>query len=216
MMFIKDFQKLVLQRILMNHEKTLEYILIVVVVYFVFFLRLDSFHIRTWDESIYAVNAYEMNFNGNYFATYCNGHPDLLHSKPLLNIWLQVLFIKVFGFNELSIRLPSAISGGLTAILLFFFMKKNFGRLWGYCSFFVLITSAGFVTFHTSRTGEMDALLTLFLFLNNIFFYKIISSEKNTNKNILLYCLFLALAFLTKSFACFLFLPAHFFFTFCI
>lgn len=195
----------------MNREKAIEILLISFTVYFIFFLRLDCSWIRPWDEAVYSINAYEMEKNGNFMAPFFDGHSDfILNSKPPLQIWAQVLFIKVLGFNEVAVRLPSVICGALTAILLFVFLKRKFGNLWAWSSFFILATSNGFVNFHTARTAEMDSMLTMFLFLNQIFFFNFLTEENNNKKNIILYFIFLTLAFLTKSFEAILFLPAHF------
>ena len=50
---------------------------IITLIYFVIFLKLDSFHMRWWDESIFAVNTYEMIHNGKFFSAYFDGRPDL-------------------------------------------------------------------------------------------------------------------------------------------
>ncbi|MGZ3902494.1 MAG: ArnT family glycosyltransferase [Bacteroidia bacterium] len=179
-----------------------------VLLYFVFFFHLSSFHIRTWDESIYSVEAYEMLEDGNYFVPHHNGFVDHTHAKPLLAVWLQVPFIKLLGFNELAVRLPSAIAGALCCLLVFFFLKKHLNETIGWCAFLALASSRGFVYFHTSRTGDTDAILTLFLLLSNIHFLLYLMEEKG--KNIFYYFLFLAFAFLTKSFAALLFIPGQF------
>lgn len=179
--------------------------------YLVFLFRLDSFSIRPWDESTFAVNVYEMLHGHHYLVPYFNGSIDNLTTKPLLSRWIQMLFVSLLGYNELAIRLPSAIAGILTACFLFSFIKKNCSVLWAWCSFVVLITSIGFVHFHTARTGDSDAILTLFLFLSNIYFYYFIQTDENKNSNIILYFLFFGLAFGAKSLAALLFIPAHIF-----
>ena len=192
-------------------SKIVSFIVLGILLYLVFLLRLDSFSIRPWDESTFAVNAYEMLHGHHYFVPYFNGGVDNLTTKPLLSRWLQMLFVTILGYNELAIRLPSAIAGILTAYFLFIFIKKVGSTLWAWCSFMVLITSIGFVHFHTARTGDSDAILTLFLFLSNIYFFYFVSTEENKSRNIFLYFLFLALAFGTKSVAALLFIPAHLF-----
>jgi len=183
---------------------------IALLLYLIFLLQLAGFTIRPWDESNYAVNAYEMLQRHEYFVRYFNGGIDY-NCKPLLTEWVQMLFVKILGFNELAIRLPSALAGMLTACFVFLFVKKMSSTLWAWCSFFVLVTSLGFVHFHTSRTGDTDAMLTLFLFLSNIYLFYYLYSDNNKNRNIFLYFVFLALAFGTKSIAALLFIPAHIF-----
>ena len=54
----------------LNSQKYSIYLLLAVVLYFVFFQHLDSFHIRNWDESMFAVNAFEMSNNRNFVVPY--------------------------------------------------------------------------------------------------------------------------------------------------
>ncbi|UOQ78563.1 hypothetical protein MUN84_08455 [Hymenobacter sp. 5516J-16] len=63
--------------------------------------------IYLWDESRVAVNAAEMALNNNWLVAHFEGQPDLWNTKPPLLLWLQVLSIKLFGFNEVAIRLPT-------------------------------------------------------------------------------------------------------------
>ena len=78
------------------------------------FLHLHVLPFRLWDESRLASNAYEMHTNGNLIVTYYEGEPEMWNTKPPLVIWMQLIFIKLIGFNELAIRLSSAIAGLLT------------------------------------------------------------------------------------------------------
>lgn len=76
------------------------------------------------------------------------------------------------GPGELAVRLPSAIAGLITCLLLLFISYKylkNF--LFGFIWAAVLITFNGYVDFHGTRTGDFDALLTLFMFLYAFFFF---------------------------------------------
>ncbi len=142
---------------------------------------------------------------------YFCGNIDYLTSKPLLTRWIQMFSITTLGYNELAIRLPSAIAGILTAYFVFAFIKKISSVAWAWCAFCVLITSIGFVHFHTARTGEPDSVLTLFLFLSNTYLFYYAYKKENRDQNIFLYFIFLGLAFGTKSIAALLFIPAHIF-----
>lgn len=164
---------------------------------------------RMWDESMFAVNTYEMMQNGNYFTLYYNGVPDLYNTKPPLTVWLQLISVKLFGYNELAIRLPSATAAFFTISFLFRFVARYFDYIKAWIVALILISSAGFVGYHTSRTGESDAILTFFLFLLNLKFIQfLIEGKKQT---IFLCFVFLTLAFATKLYAGFLFIPAYLF-----
>ena len=176
--------------------------------YFVIFIKLASFHMRWWDESIFAVNAYEMMHNGKYFSSYFDGAVDLYNTKPPLTQWIQIVFVKLFGYNELSLRLPSAIAASLSVLVIFKFIAKSFNYTQAWISSLILLTSSGFINFHTARTAESDALLTLFLLVGNISFIKYLIDEKK--QNIIIFFIFISLAFATKLHAALLFVPAYF------
>jgi 4-amino-4-deoxy-L-arabinose transferase-like glycosyltransferase len=177
------------------------------VVYFPFFLHLDALPIRIWDESRLAVNAYEMSKNGNYLVTYFGGLPDMWSTKPPLMIWMQQFFIKQFGVGELAVRLPSAIAGFLTALTLMLFSIRYLKSYWfGLIAVLVLITSYGYINQHTCRTGDYDALLTLFITVYALSFFLYCESEKR--KYLHLFFIGLTLAVFTKSVQALLILPA--------
>lgn len=189
--------------------KVILIILLTASLYFVFFQHLDSFYIRCWDESFYAVNACEMLNDHNFIVPHFKGGADMLILKPPMQEWLQVLCMSMMGINELAIRLPSAMASALTALLLFFFFKRRIDIVAGLCMFFVFITTQEVATFHTGRTGDTDAVLTLFIFCSIIFLYKWLFEESPVS--LFYFFLFLALAFLTKSFVALFFAPAFLF-----
>lgn len=162
---------------------------------------------RNWDESMFAVNAYEMLHNKKFFSYYYEGHPDLLNTKPPLIIWLQLLFIKLIGYNEMAIRLPSAIAGAMCIIIIFLFADKRYGRTTAWLCALTLLTSQGFVYFHSARGGEADELLALFTLLAGLQLINYTTSRKN--KYVFYTLTFITLAACTKLYAGLLFVPAY-------
>lgn len=124
--------------------------------------------------------------NGDLIVTHFNGKPDMWNTKPPLLIWIQALFMKILGVNESSVRMPSAIAAFLTCIVLFIFSKKYLKKYWfGFITVFVLITSHGYINIHATRTGDYDALLTLFTTLSCLFFFSF--CEKQNYKHLYLF-----------------------------
>ena len=185
----------------------LKVLLFLLLAYPPIFLHLDTLPIRIWDESRLAINAYEMHKYGNYLIPHFLGTPDMWNTKPPLMIWFQVFFIKLLGVNELSIRLPSAIAAFLTCCTLLWFSIRHIKNYWvGLIAVLILVTSHGYINFHASRTGDYDALLTLFttLFCFSYFLFL----ETNSKKYLHLFFTALILAVLTKSIQGGFFLPA--------
>jgi len=181
-------------------------LLLLVIASIPLFIHIDVLPFRLWDESRLASNAYEMHRNGNLIVTYYEGQPEMWNTKPPLVIWMQLLFIKILGFNELAVRLPSAICGLITCIALLFFSQKFFKTfLVGAFACLVLITTNGYVDGHAIRTGDYDGPLALFttIFVLAAFLY-----EESENKKWLI-PLFgaITLAVLTKSIQPLLFVP---------
>jgi 4-amino-4-deoxy-L-arabinose transferase-like glycosyltransferase len=181
-------------------------ILLLVIAGIPLFMHLDSLPFRLWDESRLASNAYEMNRNGNLIVTYYDGRPDMWNTKPPLVIWMQLFFIKLLGFNELAVRLPSAIAGLLTCMVLLFFSQKFFKTyLIGAFACIVLVTTNGYVDIHAIRTGDYDGPLALFTTILGLAAFMYAESEKKQ----WLYPLFagIAMSVLTKSIQPLLFMP---------
>lgn len=173
------------------------------------FIHLEKLPIRLWDESRLAINAYEMYHNGNWLVTTFNSAPDLWNTKPPFMIWLQVICMKIFGISELGLRLPSALAGFLTIMLLILFLRRWLNSFWpGFIASLILITSYGYVNIHVTRTGDYDSLLILFLTAGAFSFYNYLESP--SRKHLLLYGLFFWLGIMTKGVHGLLFLPGLF------
>jgi len=183
------------------------YLLLLLLISIPLFANLGTLPIRLWDESRLAINSYEMLHNKNYFIPYYNGIPDMWNTKPPFLIWLQVISMKLWGVNELAVRLPSVLAALGTCFVLLYLSKRQFTNyLFGFIAVFVLICSSGYMDVHASRTGDYDALLTLFTTCSGLFFF--FYCEKKRPKDIYLFFLFTTLAVLTKSIAGLLFLPS--------
>lgn len=178
------------------------------VIYFPLFLHLDYAPLYHWDESRNAINAFEMAHNNNYFVRYFNGNPDTWETKPPFLVWMQILTMKIVGFNELGVRLPSAISTLFIILLIIWFCHKEFNNtLGGVLASFVLICSKGFICIHVSRTGDHDAMLSFFLLFGSLSYFKFIESETGKLKYLTITSIAMILGVLTKSIAGLFFLP---------
>jgi 4-amino-4-deoxy-L-arabinose transferase-like glycosyltransferase len=102
--------------------------------------------------------------------------------------------------------LPSAIAGFLVCISLWLFSIKILNKpIIGIISILVLVTSHGYINYHSTRTGDYDSLLGLFTTVSSLLFYIYIK-----NKNAKIYYWFficLSLGVLTKSINALFFLP---------
>src|ERR1043165_6333606 len=191
----------------MPSKNTIGLLILTFILSLILFINLGDLPIQLWDESRLAINSLEMTASKNVLITTYNGAPDMWSTKPPLAIWIQALSIDVFGYTEIALRLPSALAGLITCIFLFWFLAKKVQHVQlGYFACLVLITSYGFVRLHGARTGDYDALLTLFTTVYCVCFFLYL--EKGKKRHFLYTMLFMVLAVFTKGVAGLLFTPA--------
>src|SRR4028119_166377 len=77
---------------------------------------LGAAHLFDWDEINFAECAREMLATGDYLRVQIDYQP--FWEKPPLFIWLQAISMKAFGVNEYAARLPNALGGIATLMVL--------------------------------------------------------------------------------------------------
>jgi 4-amino-4-deoxy-L-arabinose transferase-like glycosyltransferase len=122
---------------------------------------LGGVHLFDWDEINFAEISREMMLTGDYLRVYVNFEP--FYQKPPLFFWLQSSAMSLFGVNEFSARLPNAICGIFTLILLFNIGKKlydtRFGIIWAGVYF------GSVLPFLYFKSGIIDPVFNFFIFL---------------------------------------------------
>lgn len=167
-----------------------------------FFYKLGQTSLVSWDEAWYAQVAKNIINSGDVFNLEWNGNPFLDH--PPTGYWLMAFAYKILGINEFTTRLPSALAGIFSVILLYLLGKKLFNPLVGLSSAVALTSAIWFI--YRSRSGNLDVLLTMFFLLT--IYLAILASE---NKRYLYYFIIsLVLLFFTKTMVPITILPSLF------
>lgn len=156
---------------------------------YVCFFRLGTYRLENWDEAWYADMMRNVLRTGNLAVMYWNKFPLL--DKPPLYIWLGSLTSLLFGLNEFAFRLPSAVAGFCTIILVTKYSARRWGLLAAIIAFGTLALNNVFMW--RVRTANLDAVVTFLITL--VFFLSVSSSKK---KYVALGFLF-ALIFLAKA-----------------
>lgn len=185
-------------------------VLLAILCYFPIFLHLTSLPIRLWDEGHVVLTSYQMSHNRSWLVVMYDNKPDLWYLKPPFWIWIQAIFIRLFGLSELSVRLPAALAALFTCAIVFVFCWRFLKRIQlGFISVLVLVTSGGYIAEHVTRTGDYDSLLT---FLTTVYlfcyFIYVESNDGAQKKFLLFFFIALTLAVLTKGVQGLLFTPA--------
>jgi 4-amino-4-deoxy-L-arabinose transferase-like glycosyltransferase len=157
---------------------------------------IGSSQLFDWDEINFAECAREMLVTGNYQTVQINFQP--FWEKPPLFIWMQALSMNIFGINEFAARLPNALCGIITLLVLFRLGKKyadeRFGLLWALAYAGSILPQLYF------KSGIIDPWFNLFIFCG-IYFLMLYTDEAQSNKkkHILLSAIFIGLAIMTKG-----------------
>lgn len=190
------------------------YLIYCVLAYFALFHHLDSLVVRFWDEGQNAVNAFEMIQRNSWFIKYYNGKPDLWETKPPFFIWHVIGFMKILGFSELAMRLPSALYTLFGGFYLIYFSGKYLqNRYVGLLAAVVVITSLGVIGRHNARTGDTDATLVFYLLLSTLSFFQFLHIHEDKKRHFWFFATSLFIAIFTKSIIGVIFLPGMFLYT---
>ena len=174
---------------------------------FLLFHRLGRHELGKYDEARRGVNAIEMTGGGVHplVPTYA-GKPDHWGTKPPLLVWAQVAAMHFFGTTRFAVRFPSAVATLALVVLLLYWSHRAWGGyLAGAVAAAYTLGSAEFMSSHGARTGDFDALLTLFLAAQLYFIDAYVQSGKR--RELWMFGLSLALAGWTKGVAGCFFLP---------
>lgn len=83
-----------------------------------------------WDEAAIGWNAYSLLETGK--DEYGRSFPAILRSfddyKPALYVYLVMPFVKIFGLNIISVRLPGAIFGVIAVVATYFLVRQLFEK----------------------------------------------------------------------------------------
>lgn len=151
------------------------------VIYFPLFLHLDSLPVAVWDESLFALRALHLFEEGSYMYNFnfFTDLPNHQNTKLPFTTFFQVLGYKIFGVNELGLRLPIVFLFLAMAAYLFYYFNRYFSH-WGPALFFllILVASPGFVQPHMLRTGDQDVPFAMYLLLCILFFYQYLKQQR--------------------------------------
>ena len=74
--------------------------LLMALIVFFSFWRLDAAYVNSWDEARHGVNAYEMMQNGNYVVNTYGYETDYWNYKPPFSFYGVMLGYKLFGYSS--------------------------------------------------------------------------------------------------------------------
>ncbi|MEZ4935954.1 MAG: glycosyltransferase family 39 protein [Crocinitomicaceae bacterium] len=173
------------------------------------FMQLDYLSIDSWDEALFAIRAYYIAENGVPIKDFSQlpGLTEVHNSKPALVSYIQAGFMKLIGYNELALRLPTSLSFLALCFSIIYYLKKiHHSYSVGILASIILVSTRAMLNPHMGRSANQDIPFTLFCFLFVVQAYLYMEDQKL--KNLVLSLLFFVMAFFTKSVSIFLCFPA--------
>lgn len=151
----------------------------------IYLTGLGGYALRDFDEALYA-NAARHVLDGYWLVPHLHWminrqnvpfQPFL--EKPPGGIWLQALSMAIFGVNEFSVRLPSAIAAVLCGIVLYFLGRYMFNHLAGvFAAIGFYGTRAIWGEINAGRHGGMETLHLLFGLIFLLGLYRAVASDQ--------------------------------------
>ncbi len=117
--------------------------------------------LTTWDEAVYANISANILKTGNWLVMHQGQAPWF--DKPPFYMWCTAFFYKMFGINEFSVRLTSALFGIATILLVYIFVKKIVNQRAALLAALLLLAAPHYLRY--AKMGMMDVTLTFFITL---------------------------------------------------
>jgi 4-amino-4-deoxy-L-arabinose transferase len=154
------------------------------------------------DETRYAEIGREIVDTGNWIVPRLNGLRYF--EKPILGHWLSALSISLLGDNAFAIRLSSALSAGLSALMLFFLIRRFIND-----STTAILAASIFLTccevYGIGTYCSLDSVFSMFITVSMIIFFFAFMETRHFRRTVYLigFGIMCGLAFLTKGFLAF-------------
>ena len=151
-----------------------------------------------------AVRSMSMSWHNFFFGAF-DPHAFLSIDKPPLDLWLQVLSVKLFGWGSFALKLPEALAGTLAVPLLYDTVRRAAGPPAGLAAAAALALSPESVL--TSRSDTMDSVMML-LVIAALWLTIRACAEVRSRRSLVLAGVALGLAFNVKLLEAMLAVPA--------
>ena len=175
--------------------------LLFVLSYLLFYFLVDfsSQSLVAHDEGLYARRSRLVEESYNWFSSPFSSP----HHKTIGSYWLIALSIRLFGNNELALRLPSILSSFLCLIISYFIALKIANRKSALISVFSLSSMPLWIQY--SRYASPDLQFVLSILLVIFFFLKFLDCTRYTYKYFYVFLsgLFMATSFFIRSYMAF-------------
>ncbi|WP_294180281.1 glycosyltransferase family 39 protein [uncultured Clostridium sp.] len=168
-------------------------------------LNLANLGAEGYGNEYYAAGVKSMLVNfKNFFFVSSDPGGFVSIDKPPLGFWIQTLSARVFGFSGWSILLPQALAGVVSVVILYYMVKRSFGKAAALVSALCLAVTPVFVA--ASRNNTVDNLLVMVLLFACMFLSR--AAEKGKFKYLLISLVLVGVGFNIKMLQAYMVIPA--------
>lgn len=186
------------------HKESIGIILILVLSAILNFANIS---IEGTSNAYYAATVKSMTMSlKNFFFASFDPSGFITVDKPPLGFMIQAISAKIFGFSGWAILLPEALAGVISVYLVYYLVKRSFGRGAGLISAICLAVTPVFIA--TSRNNTIDNLLLVALLFGCVFLSK--AAEKGKLKYLVIALVFVGIGFNIKMLEAYLVGPAFY------
>lgn len=150
-----------------------------------------------------AVKSMTQSFHNFFFVSF-DPSGMVTVDKPPLGLWVQAIFVLIFGYHGWVLLLPQALAGTASCGMIYLLTSRYFGKPAGLISSLIFALTPAVVV--VSRNNTMDMQLIFVLLLASWFLFKAIDSGKW--RFLFLAALSVGLGFNIKMLQAYMILPA--------
>ena len=193
----KDNKLLIIDFILKHKKIFVPLIFIILYALFYFLIDFSTQSLVAHDEGLYARRSRLVEESYNWFSSPFSSP----HHKTLGSYWFTALSIRLFGNNELALRLPSILSSFLCLFISYLIAIKISNKKSALISIFALSSMPLWIQY--SRYASPDIPFVLCILLSILFFLKFLDSKKYRHIYVFISGLFISISFFVRSYMVF-------------
>ncbi len=150
-----------------------------------------------------AIRSMTQSFHNFFFISFDPAGVVSVDKSPL-GLWVQALFVLIFGYQGWAMLMPQALAGALSTFMVYVLTERYFGKTAGLVGALTFALTPAVVV--ASRNNTMDMQLVFVLLLAAWFLMRALETKKL--RHLLLCALMLGLGFNIKMLQAYLALPA--------
>ena len=186
-------------------KKAIKVIAAILTLFLTLFLSYYNFGNDGYGNAYYtaAIKSMTLSWHNFFFVSFDPGG-FVSVDKPPVALWIQVIFVKIFGLHTWSIMLPEALAAVASVAIVYYLVEKSFGFVAGITAASMLACTPIFIA--ASRSNDPDAILAFILILSA--WAVLVAAERGSILNLILAAILIGIGFNTKMLAAFLIVPA--------